>query len=255
MLIVLWTTLLLCLLSCTGAADIADTVIDSNLLLSPTFVDTAGNRVHAHGGGMLVQDGIYHWYGTTVKEGGAWLSEGINLYTSPDLKAWTNKGEVFHNTSIVAPMQGPYRIERPKVIFNKKTETYVMWFHLDTGSFKLRSVGVAQSKSATGPFRFVSCFQPDGDESLDMTLYQDDDGSAYHVRSDANKFAAVSKLTDDYLNTTGKVCVCVCVGMCADSCRADLQPSSFDGRQLHHKTKWQVLDAGIASHRLVSKRW
>ena len=29
------------------------------------------------------------------------------------------------------------------------------------------------------------------------------DGSAYHVRSDNNKFAAVSKLTDDYLNTTG----------------------------------------------------
>ena len=67
-------------------------------------------------------------------------------------------------------------------------------------------MGVAQSKTPEGPFQFVSCFKPDGDGSLDMTLYQDDDGSAYHVRSDDNKFAAVSKLTDDYLNTTGKVC-------------------------------------------------
>jgi len=77
-----------------------------------------------------------------------------------------------------------------------------MWFHLDTADFTLRSVGVAQSASPEGPFTFLHCFQPDGDPSLDMTLFQDTDGTAYFVRSDNNKFAAVSRLTEDYLNTT-----------------------------------------------------
>jgi len=36
-----------------------------------------------------------------------------------------------------------------------------------------------------------------------MTLYQDDDGSAYLCRSVNNAYAGISQLTDDYLNTTG----------------------------------------------------
>jgi hypothetical protein len=52
---------------------------------------------------------------------------------------------VFVNTSIHASLPGPYRIERPKVIYNNVTDLYVLWFHLDTVSFSLESVGVGTS--------------------------------------------------------------------------------------------------------------
>jgi hypothetical protein len=94
-----------------------------------------------------------------------------------------------------------YQIERPKVIYNAKTEKYVMWFHLDSSSYSIRYAGIAISDTPTGrmtchsfsspflffiiffssAFTFVNAILPDGQKSLDMTLYQDEDGSAYHV--------------------------------------------------------------------------
>jgi len=181
-----------------------DTIIDNSLLTSEFFVDTDGRRIHAHGGGMMQRNGLFFWYGTTAKEAPNWLSNGVNLYISSDLKTWKFQAQVFRNSSIEAPMKnrGMYRIERPKVIYNAKTSMYVMWFHLDTRAFSLRGVGIAQSRKAEGPFEFVKFLQPDEGPSLDMTLYQDEQ-NAYFIRSHNNKFAAISKLTDDYLGTTG----------------------------------------------------
>lgn len=49
----------------------------------------------------------------------------------------------------------------------------------------------------------VRAFKPDGEDSYDMTAYQDADGSAYLVRSVGNVFLGISALTSDYLDTTG----------------------------------------------------
>jgi len=113
------------------------------------------------------------------------------------------KGKIFHNTSIQISTPGPYRIERPKIIYNKQTQKYVMWFHLDTSGFSIQMVGVATSSTINGKYQFVRGFQPDGEPSYDMTIYQDDDGSAYLCRSVRNQYAGISQLTDDYLNTKG----------------------------------------------------
>ena len=67
-------------------------------------------------------------------------------------------------------------------------------------------VGVCTSDTVAGDYSFVSGFQPDGQRSLDMGLFQDpgsSDGAAYLVRSVDNKFAGISRLRDDYLQTTG----------------------------------------------------
>jgi len=178
-----------------------------NTVIKPGIVwkDIEGKEIHAHGGGLLFEESSskYYWFGTTQKLQPSWLSEGINCYSSTDLGNWTFESKVFDNTSIKIGTPGPYRIERPKVIFNKKTNTYVMWFHLDTAGFGLRSVGVAISDTISGTYKWVSGFKPDGLDSYDMTLFQDDDGSAYLVRSVSNQYAGISQLTDDYLNTKG----------------------------------------------------
>eukprot|EP01088_Endostelium_zonatum_P016282 TRINITY_DN4337_c0_g1_i1.p1 TRINITY_DN4337_c0_g1~~TRINITY_DN4337_c0_g1_i1.p1 ORF type:complete len:343 (-),score=67.15 TRINITY_DN4337_c0_g1_i1:16-1044(-) len=168
--------------------------------------------IHAHGGGMYLDKKShpnqtkYYWVGTSIKIPGAFLSEGINLYSSFDLQNWKYEGMIFKNISIHGMSQpGPYRIERPKILFNERTNKFVLWFHLDTASFSLTSVGVATSSVITGPYQFHAGFKPDGQASYDMTVYQDphDPHSAFLVRSVNNAYAGISKLSPDYLNTTG----------------------------------------------------
>ena len=73
-------------------------------------------KVHAHGGGILHQNGTFYWYGTTQKYPPAWISKGVNLYSSPDLQTWTFEGLLFEDAQIMGvPFPHPYRIERPKV--------------------------------------------------------------------------------------------------------------------------------------------
>lgn len=65
-------------------------------------------------------------------------------------------------------------------------------------------VGVATADNAIGPYTFYASFQPDGIPSLDMSLFLDPvDQQAYFIRSCDNKYAGISRLTDDYLNSTG----------------------------------------------------
>merc|ERR1712151_862719 len=90
--------------------------------------------------------------------------------------------------------------------YNTETKKFVMWFHLDANSYKYRHAGVAQADSPTGPFEYVHGILPDGLKSLDMSLFRDPvDGKAYFVRSVDNKYVGISRLTSDYLNSTGMI--------------------------------------------------
>ena len=179
--------------------------------------DVDGNFIHAHGGQIVEYDDIYYWIGATIKLPPSYLSEGINCYSSVDLVNWKFVNEIFHNTSIVVTNSNnsnvgpPWRIERPKVVYNSNNNNFVMWFHLDTSSFALKSVGVSTSDTICGNYTWVDSFEPDGLASYDMGLFDDsnynssnDNGNAYLVRSVENKFAGVSQLnySNDYLNTT-----------------------------------------------------
>ena len=171
--------------------------------------DTDGVPINAHGGGFLFRNGLYYWFGEfkTAGEGGNQANVGVSVYTSKDLYHWKNEGIALKvsedpDSDIV---KGSI-IERPKVLFNEKTQLYVMWFHLELKGkgYSAARAGVATSKSPTGPYTFVRDFRPDGEMSRDMTLYQDDDGKAYLITtSEENQTQHVSQLTDDYLDTTG----------------------------------------------------
>jgi len=199
-----WAVLVLVIAFCNCYPNPENTVIRSGV----NWYDTNGRALHAHGGGFYTENtanGIkYYWIGTTQKMPPAWLSEGINLYSSYDLGNWTFEGLIFRNTSIRTTQPGPYRIERPKLIYNSNTRKYVVWFHLDTASFSLTSVGVLQADSVTGPYTWVAGFEPDGQPSYDMTVYKDPvSNAAYLCRSVSNDYAGISQLSYDYLTTTG----------------------------------------------------
>ena len=183
------------------------------------WLDTAGNPIQAHGGGMLYFNEKYYWYGEN-KNGESWLPEcniewegyrveaiGINCYSSPDLLNWTNEGIVLpavkNDTS--HDLHPSKVIERPKVIFNQRTNQFVMWMHIDTMDYQYARVGVAVSESPTGPFFYLGSMRPDDSDSRDMTLFQDTDGKAYLIYSSVwNSELHISLLTDDYLKPSGE---------------------------------------------------
>jgi beta-galactosidase len=166
--------------------------------------DTNGVHINAHGGGMLYQDGTYYWFG---EKRGRHASEGINAYSSQDLYNWRHEGVA------LAPAEGDPEhditrgcvMERPKVLHNEKTGRYVMWFHLELKGqgYRAARAAVATSDTTAGPYRFVRSLRPNGNMSRDMTLFEDDDGAAYHVFASRDNYdMRVCRLSDDYLSPT-----------------------------------------------------
>lgn len=187
----------------------------SAALFPPEWKDTDGRFIQAHGAGLIEHGGLYYLYGQNMdgptKPGGCGARVdviGVSCYSSPDLIHWSNRGLVLKGR----PEDGSHDLhpnhilERPKVVFNRKTGKFVMWMHIDSWDYSAARAGVAVSDSPTGPFTYLASMRPNGLESRDMTLFQDDDGKAYLIHStDGNKSTAISELTGDYLMPTGRV--------------------------------------------------
>ena len=168
--------------------------------------DTDGNIINAHGGGVIFVKNKYYWFG---EKRGRGASEGVNVYSSPDLLNWKFERLALATDTVNAQsdIARGCIMERPKVIYNDKTGQYVMWFHLELKGqgYKAARAGVAVSENVTGPFRFINSFRPNGHMSRDMTLFKDDNGDAYHIYSSRENYdLRISKLSDDYLFPTSK---------------------------------------------------
>ncbi len=178
--------------------------------------DTEGKPIQAHGGGILYQDGRYYWYGED-KNGPTISGEeigcgyrvdliGVRCYSSADLLNWKDEGLV-----LPAVKDNPAHdlhldkvAERPKVLFNRLTGLFVMWLHIDTKDYQTARVGVAVSKSPTGPFHYLRSFKPSGNDSRDMTIFKDNGGTAYLIySSEWNRTLYFEELTADYQDVTG----------------------------------------------------
>jgi len=182
------------------------------------WLDTAGNPINAHGGGILYHDGKYYWYGeykkgeTILPDWATWECyrtdvTGVSCYSSPDMLNWTFEGIVLpavtddpdhdlHTSKV---------LERPKVVYNKKTGKFVMWAHVESADYSKAAAGVAVSDSPTGPFKYLGSFRPNDAMSRDQTIFVDDDGKAYQFASSENNATLyINELADDYLRPTGK---------------------------------------------------
>lgn len=138
------------------------------------WLDTKGEPIHVHGGGMLYDKGKYYWFGE-YKQGRTWLPEsnkswngartnvvGVGCYSSDDLLNWKNEGIV-----LPAVQDDPSHdlhtskvVERPKVIYNAKTKKYVMWMHIDSIDYRYARCGVAAADKVTGPYKYLWSMRP-----------------------------------------------------------------------------------------------
>lgn len=127
--------------------------------------DNEGRHINAHGGGILFYNNTYYWFGEYMLP----RSEkdkshyGVSCYSSKDLLNWRNEGLVLKVINDTSSLLCPgCIIERPKVVFNKKTGKFVMWFHheLKGEGYKAALTGVALSDNITGPYRYIHSLRP-----------------------------------------------------------------------------------------------
>ncbi len=78
----------------------------------------------------------------------------VSLFTSTDLASWTAHGPVFQMAHSGIPNSVLFC---PKILFNKRTNMYILWFNWIAGvDFSHSFYGVATSASAFGPFTVVT---------------------------------------------------------------------------------------------------
>lgn len=212
------------------------------------WLDSDGNPIQAHGGGILYDEKsrTYYWYGE-FKDGPTYHAAGsgtarvdiigVGCYSSKDLWTWKNEGVVLaaDENNMTHDLHRSKVLERPKVVYNEKTGKYVMWMHIDDGTYTKASLGIALSDSPTGPFRYLHSKRPHGYESRDMTIFKDDDGKAYAIYSSVhNKELHISPLNQDFLDVTD-VMTRVLVGQYREA------PALFK-----HKDKYYMITSGCS---------
>lgn len=178
----------------------------STFTLGTTRTDTAGRALQLHGLG-IVQVGNT-WYGFGENKTGQTTAntafQDIPCYSSTDLANWTHEGIALAKQG--SGDLGPNRIvERPKVIYHAGTRTYVMYLHIDNTSYSDQRVGVATSPTPCGPYSYRGSFQPLGNQSRDIGLFQDTDGSAYLLSENAGRSLRIYRLSADYTSVASAV--------------------------------------------------
>lgn len=218
------------------------------------WLDVNGVHINAHGGGILFYNNTYYWFGEHKSERTSSAQVGINCYSSKDLYNWKFEQVALPvHDSAGSDIEKGSVMERPKVIYNKSTQKFVMYFHLELKGkgYSAARVGIAVADNVTGPYTYLRSLRPNagiwpmnmtdeqksakatlddfpkwwtkewrkavddglftrrdfegGQMSRDMTLYVDDDGTAYHIyASEENLTLNIAELSDDYLSYTGK---------------------------------------------------
>ncbi len=209
------------------------------------WYDSDGRHINAHGGGILKYGDTYYWFGEHKDEHTSDALVGVMCYASKDLLNWRNCGVALSvseppaNQPNMQFMRGQGTgsdiergciLERPKVIYNKVTGKFCMWFHLELKGqgYNAARYGVAVADRPEGPYKFLYSQRADagtwpvdgspmdsdeylkrdfgtGQMSRDMTLFVDDDGKAYHIfSSEENMTLHIAELTGDYLHHTAR---------------------------------------------------
>jgi Glycosyl hydrolases family 43 len=169
------------------------------------WLDDRGRQIQAHGGGMIRWKGLFYWFGEDRTQGNDPERRYVACYSSSDLVHWKFRRQA---VALVDPEHlGPkWILERPKVFHNARSGKFVMYAHLDNGSYGVARVAVLVSDRIDGDYHYVKSFRPLGEESRDIGQFIDDDGAAYLIfESRPTKGFFIARLSRDYLSVEERV--------------------------------------------------
>ncbi len=177
---------------------------DSDVIVTITnggyWLDTEGNRIEAHGAGLIRTEDAWYWIGED-KSHNSGTFKAVNCYRSTNLSDWEFRHAIITRDTSIELDAADRIIERPKVIYNDATKKYVMWLHWEGENYATAEAGVFTSDTVDGDYVQVRHFRPNDRMSRDDTLFKDDDGTAYFLSaSNENADLSLYDLTDDYTN-------------------------------------------------------
>ena len=115
--------LLLSLLMCAASL----LAMGQGMVNGQKWLDTNGKHINAHGGNVMEWKGTYYWYGENRPDRGFTTEVGVEVYSSQDLKQWTDEGVALAVSEEKGhDIERGCIMERPKVVYNEKTKKFVM---------------------------------------------------------------------------------------------------------------------------------
>lgn len=173
------------------------------------WLDTKGERIQAHGGAVIYEDGVYYWYGEnkehTDGQNGIW-SWGIKVYASTDLMNWEDRGYLIPPVldDPDAPLYPTKRVDRPHLLRCPATGKYVCWIKLSSPE---AAFTIWQADRLLGPYTVVEALYRPGDHKAgDFDLVADAETGRGYLYFDADHNALLCmELTPDYLHADREV--------------------------------------------------
>jgi len=169
--------------------------ISGALATGVAFMDTDGERVNAHGGGIIKVGDTFYMHGmyflsTTTDNNFV----GFSMYSSRDLATWKNEG-------LVLPRQasgelGPNRKgERPHIIRCPSTGEFVLYAHAASEDYQTdKEIVYATSATVNGQYAYKGPLKNASGTIIarsDMSAYADETG-AYVLTESAHVFTLAS---------------------------------------------------------------
>jgi len=160
-----------------------------------TFLDTNGQRVNAHGGGIIQVGDTFYMHGMSFSDTDTSNDFiGFTMYSSKDLATWKNEG-------IVLPRQasgelGPNRKgERPHIIRCPATGEFVLFAHAASEDYQTdKEIVYATSATVNGQYAYKGPLQNASGAIIahsDMSAYADSTGG-YVLTESAHVFTLAS---------------------------------------------------------------
>jgi hypothetical protein len=163
--------------SCSGPVG----TISGALATGVAFMDTAGERVNAHGGGIIREGDTYYLHGEMFSSSSTANNfVGFSMYSSRDLATWKNEG-------VILPTQpsgelGPNRKgERPHIIKCPSTGEFVLYAHAASEDYQTdKEVVYATSATVNGQYTYAGPLKNSGGTLAvhsDISAYADASGA------------------------------------------------------------------------------
>ncbi len=162
-----------------------------------------GNMWHARNGDVQAHAPGF------VRVGDVWYMVGedrtrspdVNLYSSVDLINWNFEKKIIENGVTSTVLGNGRMIERPKLLYNPKTEKFVVWCHWEQGDYGASEAACFYSDEVNGVYVQAFAGRPLGIKSRDCNVFVDNDGTAYFISTtEDNNHLGLFQLSDDYLS-------------------------------------------------------
>ncbi len=166
------------------------TFINGNML------EERNGTVQAHAPGFVRVGDLWYMVGEDRTR-----SPDVNLYSSIDLVHWNFEKKIIENGKTSTALGTTRMIERPKLLYNPKTEQFVVWCHWEQGDYGASEAACFFSNEVNGEYQMAFAGRPLGIKSRDCNVFVDDDGTAYFISTtEDNNHIGLFQLSDDYLS-------------------------------------------------------